>query len=436
LPANKFNIYYLVADLTYMVLARSIFFAFLIAVAGAGAAQSAISERPVNPNLKYPTLKSYEETIKSAGLMLDSNNVRLYAPKERAEEAKIIFRYLVKAYDELYKIVGTHTEYKMIVYHFPKNHPDAQGDTSNCTIWYSYENLELEKQEEWQKYKVPHVWGYIEEMAHNFVSATHATFGWEMIGWTIGANVTKKVAGSPVLAGNISATRDGQRKTLMRYRKDGFKFPQDLPGNQCDRIHAYILYECELKYGADFWPDFFKEIYKQREALKEALKLGDGDTIRNRRYQITLDCFDRLPGIDFKERLRKLQISTDVDVESLHPTETGWDRRLMPPKDVAERPKAPAAIDPNTLPPLHLAAYGGYSAQVKELIGNGADIKSKDTNGRTALHIAAMRGHIILAEMLVKMGADTGVRDKQGYTPAELAKISGHEGTAEMLRRK
>ena len=303
----------------------------------AGDSETSGSERTINPALKYPTLEAYEKTIKEEGIVLDSNNVRLYAPKKRTNEAKIIFKYLVKAYDELYKIVGIHTEYKMIVYHFPARHPDAKGGTSNCTIWYGYKNLELENQEEWQKYKIPHVSGYIEEMAHNFVSATHATFGWEMIGWTIAARVERKIAPNPVSSKNLEATREGQKQTFIRYRKNGYIFPQDLPANLCDRIHAWILYECELKYGPSFWTDFFKEVRRQNEPLVSAVNLGDGDAIRNRRYQITLDCFDRLPGIDFKERLRKLQISLNVDVKSLHPTEKNWDRKFMTQKDVAEK---------------------------------------------------------------------------------------------------
>jgi hypothetical protein len=392
-------------------------------------------ERSINPNLKYPTLKSYQETIQEAAILLDNNNICLYAPKKRAEEAKVIFKYLVKAYDELYNLVGTHTKYKIIVYHFPPRHMDAKGGTSNCTIWYDYNNLELENQQEWQKYKVPHMSGYIEEMAHNFVDATHAQFGWEMIGWTIGAKATKKIACNPIFLKHIEATRDGQKETFTRYRKNNYVFPPDLPANQCDRIHAWILYDCELKYGPTFWPNFFKEIRKQLEPLAAAVNLGDDDMIRNRRYQITLDCFDRLPGLDFKKRLKELQISLSVDVGSLHPEEGNWDRKFMPREDKTRFDKEPpVVIDPNTLPPLHLTVYGGYGAKAKELLENGADIESKDANGRTALHIAAIKGHVRITGMLVEMGAVTSVHDKQGYTPAELAEIYGHQGTVEVLR--
>jgi len=153
---------------------------------------------PLKLNLKYPTLRAYEAAIEEPGVMLDSTYVRLFAPKLRTKEAKTIFEYLVKAYEELYQLTGVYTEYKMVVYHFPQNHPDIFGGTSSCTIWYGYENLELEHDKEWKQYGVPHVCGYIEEMAHNFVHASGAHFGWEMIGWTISTKITTKVADNPI----------------------------------------------------------------------------------------------------------------------------------------------------------------------------------------------------------------------------------------------
>ena len=74
----------------------------------------------LKPTLKYRTLEEYEQVINEPGIIMDSFYVRLYAPKKRAKEAKVIFPYLAKAYDELYKIVGVHTKYRMVVYHFPE----------------------------------------------------------------------------------------------------------------------------------------------------------------------------------------------------------------------------------------------------------------------------------------------------------------------------
>lgn len=284
---------------------------------------------PLNPNLKYPTLNEYEKAIKGPGVMLDDVHVCFFAPKRKGREAKIIFRYLVKAYDELYRIVGVHTKYKIVIYHFPENDPNGFGGTSNCTIWYSEKNLDLNSDTEWKQYGVPHVCGYIEEMAHNFVDATHAQFGWEMIGWSIGEEVTAKVANNPIQAKRVRETRNEQAHTFNRYVKLGYTFPKDIPPNVCDRIHAYILWECERKYGLSFWPDFFREIRKEHQNLVEAIALSDADKIRNRRYQITIECFDRLEGLGFKNMLEEFQVSLTTDIKSLHPTKPGWNRKFI-----------------------------------------------------------------------------------------------------------
>jgi len=61
----------------------------------------------------------------------------------------------------------------------------------------------------------------------------------------------------------------------------------------------------------------------------EAVKAGDADDIRNERYQITIDCFERLKGLNFKKMLQKYKISLTTDVKSLHPTESEWNRKFI-----------------------------------------------------------------------------------------------------------
>lgn len=285
---------------------------------------------PLNPNLKFPTLSSYEAEIREKGVILQSPDILLFSPKKREREALIIFDHVGRAYGELYRIVGRRPRYKIVIYHFSEGSPHAFGGTSDCTIWYGYENLALEKQEEWVKHQVPHVSGYIEEMAHNFVAATYATFGWEAIGAILGTKATEKIAGNTILARHNSETRNLQAQTFNRYVASGYVFPADIAPNLCDRIHSHILWECERKYGENFWPDLFREIAKEYERLKSAESLADSDKVRNERYRITLECFDKLPGLKFKEILERLQISLTTDVKSLHPTNPGWNRRFLP----------------------------------------------------------------------------------------------------------
>jgi hypothetical protein len=286
------------------------------------------SARTLNPSLKFKTAAEFKKEIGEPAALLDSDNVCFFVPKRREKEAKIVFRYLVKAYDALYQTVGTHTKYKIAVMAYPKGNPHGWGGTSECKIEYDESTLDLANQPEWTRHKVPHVSGYIEEMAHNFVDTTKAQFGWEMIGWSLGADVSQKVARNPILAADLRATREGQKRTFAQYVKNGHVFPTELSPNQCDRIHAWILYQSASKYGPRFWPDFFREIRSQKQSLYDAVHVGGADQIRNARYQITIACFDRLPGLSFTKMLKANGISLTTDVKSLHPEAPGWDRRL------------------------------------------------------------------------------------------------------------
>jgi hypothetical protein len=281
---------------------------------------------PMKPNLKFPDLAAYEKEIAEPGELLQNEHLLLFAPKRKKKEADIIFRYLSNAYDELLKIVGEHTKYKIVVYHLPK----GWGGTGECVIEYDYGNLDFEKSDEWKKHHVPHVSGYIEEMAHNFVSATKAQFGWEMIGWSLGVKVTQKVADNPIFNRQVKETRNQQAQTYARYKALGYTFPQDIEANLCDRIHAYLLWQCEQAYGARFWQDFFALVRGRRADLDAAVHKAGDDAIRNERYRITVECFDSLPRLNFKKRLSDSKISALVDAKSLHPTDPGWNRKFMP----------------------------------------------------------------------------------------------------------
>lgn len=300
--------------------------------AGAGHVSSVSeSAKPsgLNPSLKYTDLSSFEAAIGQPGCLLKSDRVWMFAPKSREEAANVVFPYLVNAYDVLRGLVGVDTEYVIAVYNFPEGSREAFGGTSNCAIYYDDTNLQLERQSEWTQYGVPHVSGYIEEMAHNFVAATKAQFGWEMMGWSIGVHTTQTVATNPIFVQHWTETYQGQASTYQRYVAAGFVLPSDVPANQVDRIHAFILSECERQYGASFWRDAFTEIRKEAQALRDAANAGGDDAIRNKRYQITIESFDRLPGIEFKQMLQNSGISLTTDVKSLHPTEPGWNRRLQ-----------------------------------------------------------------------------------------------------------
>jgi len=288
----------------------------------------------LRPQLLFPTLDSYEKEIGESAMLVDGAHVRLYAPAKKTKEAKVVARYLERAYKELFRLVGIHTKFKIVVYHFPEENPHWKGGTSECAIWYGYGNLDFDSHTEWKRHKVPHLSGYIEEMSHNF--APLVTFGWEMVGWHVSRIITEKVAGNDTHREHIERTRQTQAETFEEYRRLGNVFPLDLPGNVSDRIHAHLLWECERNYGKRFWSDFHAEVRAIYPRLEEAARMGDRDAIKNERYRLTLECLVRLDEKrrllhkkqGFKEMLTKYGISLTRDVTSLNPTDKGWNRKL------------------------------------------------------------------------------------------------------------
>ncbi len=278
--------------------------------------------------LKYPDRESFEKAIGQPAIELDSPHVMFLAPTTREKAARIVFPYLVKAYDELYAIVGVHTHYTIIVYAFPAGNSEGWGGTGNCTVEYGDSNLDLDKFKEWTAYGVPHVSGYIEEMAHSFVQTTGIQFGWEMVGWNLGVKATQKVASNPIFLREVQEVRRDQIETLRRYKAGGNTFPRDLPANQCDRIHAALLFQAEQRYGQSFWRDFFHEVRATQPRFAEAMRKS-GDEQRNSRYQATLDCFDKLPKVQFRKMLQDNGISPTTDVRALHPEEKTWNRKMQ-----------------------------------------------------------------------------------------------------------
>ena len=105
----------------------------------------------------------------------------------------------------------------------------------------------------------------------------------------------------------------------------------------------------------------------------------------------------------------------------------------------AENPDATALEDPgsrnadgDTL--LHLAAFQGSEADVRDLVALGAVVNARGDLGMTPLHYAAVAGHIAVAECLLALGADRSLPDEFGQTAAKLAALGSHAGLAGLLR--
>ena len=80
---------------------------------------------------------------------------------------------------------------------------------------------------------------------------------------------------------------------------------------------------------------------------------------------------------------------------------------------------------------LRTAAERGTAAEVRALIGQGADIEARDAAGATPLLIATHRNNVDAARALIDAGADVNAKDNINDSPYLYAGARGHD---EILR--
>jgi ankyrin repeat protein len=85
--------------------------------------------------------------------------------------------------------------------------------------------------------------------------------------------------------------------------------------------------------------------------------------------------------------------------------------------------------------PLHLAAYFGNNAAVKDLLRRGARIDARARNGSevTPLHSACAGHHVLVASTLIAAGADVNAEQTGGYRPLDSAIQSGNDELIDLL---
>ena len=84
-------------------------------------------------------------------------------------------------------------------------------------------------------------------------------------------------------------------------------------------------------------------------------------------------------------------------------------------------------------PDLLQAITSGDIEQVRLLISQGADIKTKNNLGQTPLHLACRIGNKTIVELLVKNGANVNAKNNPGGTPLNLACQGNNKDIVELL---
>ena len=84
---------------------------------------------------------------------------------------------------------------------------------------------------------------------------------------------------------------------------------------------------------------------------------------------------------------------------------------------------------------LHVAALGGHSECVRELLTHGADPGVQDGEGWTVVHRAALWRDSECLSLLFTYNADVNVTNKDGDTALDLAERHNNPSCAALLRQ-
>jgi serine/threonine-protein phosphatase 6 regulatory ankyrin repeat subunit B len=79
------------------------------------------------------------------------------------------------------------------------------------------------------------------------------------------------------------------------------------------------------------------------------------------------------------------------------------------------------------------ACCKGNTEIVEELVNNGVDINTVDTDGDTPLHEACFGGHVNVIKLLLGNKADINIANKDGNTPLHLASFNGNKEIRNLL---
>jgi ankyrin repeat protein len=82
---------------------------------------------------------------------------------------------------------------------------------------------------------------------------------------------------------------------------------------------------------------------------------------------------------------------------------------------------------------LHAAAHRGDVAEMRKLIGAGANVNVRDRRGRTPLHVATFGKQREAIRVLANARADLGALENDRYDPVTIAAVANDEETLRLL---
>jgi hypothetical protein len=136
-----------------------------------------------------------------------------------------------------------------------------------------------------------------------------------------------------------------------------------------------------------------------------------------------------------------LLIEHGADIEGLNGSGSGWTPlnfasshgRLEVGQCLLDRGANIETRDSQGRTPLILAAQQGHVEFARMLLERGAVIDAQDEGGKSALHFAAEDGSTQAVQLLLEHGADVNVRSNSGSIPSELALSNRHQEIVELI---
>lgn len=238
----------------------------LKAVEALGPIPEILAEEPVQGKKPLPknsigSLKAYERQIKCSGVLVESEHVSFFAPKSGSAYARLAVPILERAYNELGVLhAGMEPDYRISVEHYPRGHRRNFGGTSGGTLFYGFENIGR-----WEDKpgRVPHVIGYVEEMAHTFDSAC-GMGAWlkEAFGNYSSQMITPRIAPCRGINGFVEDVARTDAETFDYYMKHNFRLPPNVTPNLFDRIYRHLFRMLEPSAKGRLLPRFYEEVKK------------------------------------------------------------------------------------------------------------------------------------------------------------------------------
>ncbi|MDR7379058.1 ankyrin repeat protein [Rhodoferax ferrireducens] len=93
----------------------------------------------------------------------------------------------------------------------------------------------------------------------------------------------------------------------------------------------------------------------------------------------------------------------------------------------------PSAAQISRYTGLHAAAQRGDLAQLQQLLGQKAELNSRDAQGRTPLHVATFARQPQAVRLLAGAGADLGLLENDRYDAVTIAAVADDEATLATL---